>query len=98
MECPDCGREVHPYTWPDICPHCHAFLCDESIAENLLEDAIEEHNEGKCKCDLTESGYGLCYAGQWLEGVITSKQVVEEKEEVRKEKENEGRDRREESG
>lgn len=51
-------------------------LEEEKRARNLLKEQIEEHNEGKCRCDLTDGGYGLCYAGQWLEGVISSSQVI----------------------
>jgi len=47
---------------------------------NLLKEQIKEHNEGNCKCDLTNGGYGLCYAGQWLEGVVSSSQVVRDLE------------------
>ena len=42
MKCPDCGKAVHPRTWPDICPHCHAFLCDESIRQIEERDTREE--------------------------------------------------------
>ena len=49
-------------------------------AHNLLKEQIKEHDEGKCKCDLTEGGYGLCYAGQWLESMISSSQVIRDLE------------------
>ena len=42
----------------------------DEIAYDLLKRQIEEHNEGKCSCDLTDGGYGLCFAEQWLEGVV----------------------------
>ena len=48
----------------------------DELAGDLLREQIEEHEQGKCNCDLTDEGYGLCYAGQWLEGCITSEQVV----------------------
>lgn len=57
MECPDCGREIHPYTWPDICPHCHAFLCDESMAEAEREKEEvrkEKENEGRDRREENE--------------------------------------------
>jgi len=47
-------------------------------AYNLLKEQIKEHDEGKCRCDLTEGGYGLCYAGQFLESVITASQVLKD--------------------
>ena len=33
---------------------------------------IKSHEEGTCKCDLTDGGYGYCYVGQHLEGDFTS--------------------------
>lgn len=50
----------------------------KQIAEELLKDGIKEHDEGKCKCDLTDGGYGLCYAGQFLEGLITVDDVIQD--------------------
>lgn len=47
-------------------------------AESLLDERIELHLTGKCNCDTGEGGVGLCYAGQWLEGKIADKQVVED--------------------
>lgn len=59
-----------------------ASLCDKCLerilAKRLLRDDIKEHDEGKCKCDLTEGGYGLCYAGQFLESVITAAMVIQD--------------------
>ena len=49
----------------------------DEIACDLLKEQIEEHYEGKCSCDFTDGGYGLCFAGQWLEGCISSEEVVE---------------------
>jgi len=49
---------------------------EKERAYNLLKEQIEEHSEERCKCDLTDGGYGLCYAGQWLEGIISSSQVI----------------------
>lgn len=50
----------------------------DDIAYNLLKKQIKDHEEGRCNCDLTEGGYGLCMAGQWLEGVISSEQVIKD--------------------
>lgn len=51
---------------------------NEEIAWDLLKKQIEEHDEGRCSCDLTDGGYGLCFAGQWLESMIDSLQVIED--------------------
>ena len=48
------------------------------ISYDLLKGQIEEHHEGKCGCDLRDGGYGLCLAGQWLESMIDSLQVIED--------------------
>ena len=40
--------------------------------------AIKEHNAGKCNCDCTEGGYGLCLAGQFLNDIITEEDFNEE--------------------
>jgi len=48
------------------------------IVENLLQEGIKAHRQGKCRCDLTEGGQGLCYAGQWLENIISSEQVIKD--------------------
>lgn len=45
-------------------------------AQLLLKEQISLHDKGKCACELTCGGYGLCYAGQLLEGVISSSQVI----------------------
>jgi len=50
----------------------------DRIAYNLLKDQIKEHAKSKCKCDLIEGGNGFCYAGQWLEGIIDSSQVIKD--------------------
>lgn len=52
----------------------HKKLLHEEAQSKLL-DRIIEHNDGVCDCD---KNFGLCYAGQWLNGQITDKQVVEE--------------------
>lgn len=53
------------------------------VVKELLREEIVEHDKGKCNCDLAEGSYGLCYAGQWLEGCITSKQVIQDLRKVR---------------
>ncbi len=47
-------------------------------ALELLQDQIKDHKAGKCNCDLTDGGYGLCYAGQLLEGAISPETVLED--------------------
>lgn len=52
---------------------------DDKLARKLLgEEEIKKHENGTCRCDLTNGGYGLCMAGQWLEGVTTSEDVIGE--------------------
>jgi len=50
----------------------------DKIAYSLLKESIKRHDENKCECDLTEGGSGLCYACQWLEGIIDSSQVIKD--------------------
>ncbi len=49
----------------------------DKIAYDLLKEQVEEHYEGKCSCDLTDGGYGLCFVGQWLEDCISSQEVID---------------------
>lgn len=44
----------------------------------FLEEAIKEHDNCKCNCDLTEEGTGLCMAGQFLDNVITEQDFLNE--------------------
>jgi len=44
----------------------------------LLQDQIKDHEAGKCNCNLTDGGYGLCYAGQFLEGIISPEDVLKD--------------------
>ena len=39
---------------------------------------IRQHDKGKCECDLQYGEQGLCYAGQYVEGIITLKQVIQD--------------------
>lgn len=55
----------------------------KELVNLLLCEEIEKHNKGKCRCDLTEGGYGLCYAAQWLEGIVTSEQVLKDYEYIK---------------
>jgi hypothetical protein len=34
------------------------------------------HEHELCDCDLTDDGYGLCFAGAWIEGLTTSEQIL----------------------
>ena len=36
---------------------------------------IKQHEKGKCECNLQYGEQGLCYAGQYVEGIITYEQV-----------------------
>lgn len=53
-------------------------ITKKEIVENIiLKDQIIKHDEGKCYCTLLSDGdYGLCYAGQYIEGVITVDDVI----------------------
>jgi len=83
--CRDCGHEVPEKTWVLVLePQGETnkrLRLNKEEAYNLLKEQIEEHNKEKCKCDLAEGGYGLCYAGQWLGGIISSSQVIRDSEE-----------------
>ena len=45
------------------------------ITENFKTE-IENHKNGNCNCDLTEGETGLCDIGQWLEGCISSEELL----------------------
>jgi hypothetical protein len=42
-----------------------------------LQESIREHEDGECHCELAPGGYGLCYAGQLVEGVITLEEALQ---------------------
>lgn len=44
--------------------------------EAILRMGIAEHYLNECQCDLTDGGFGFCYAAQWLEGVTESEDVL----------------------
>lgn len=44
----------------------------------FLVEAIEEHDNNKCNCDLTEDGIGLCMAGQVLNNLISEQDFLNE--------------------
>lgn len=46
------------------------------MERKILQQLIKEHNEGKCNCDLTEGGTGLCLVGSYLEGCITIDDLI----------------------
>ena len=50
----------------------------DKIAELVLSENIYEHEHNLCSCDLTEGGYGLCFAGQYLEGCLSSENILED--------------------
>jgi hypothetical protein len=47
-------------------------------AVKKIDKLIKKHEDGKCNCDLTEGGYGLCMAGQYLNKVISKEQFINE--------------------
>ena len=38
--------------------------------QEVLNQLIKEHEEGKCCCDLRYEGAGLCLAGAYIEGCV----------------------------
>ena len=46
----------------------------------FYKEEIKNHKNGNCNCDLTEGGNGLCQIGQWLEGCITSEDLLRDRE------------------
>jgi hypothetical protein len=51
-------------------------MTKKDIVENELKNLIIKHDTGQCNCDLTDGGYGLCYAGQYVEGVLSVDDVI----------------------
>ena len=43
---------------------------------DLLKEFLDDHELGECPCDLSDGGYGLCFAGQWEDGIIDNKEVI----------------------
>lgn len=60
------------------------FLADDNATTDFLElvyaDAIKDHLEDRCNCDLTDGGYGYCYIAQWYEGCRPAWEVITELE------------------
>ena len=51
---------------------------EAEIALDLLKWLLDEHEAGECCCcDLTDGGFGLCFAGQWSDGCISDAKVIE---------------------
>lgn len=49
---------------------------EEQVVQELLKEFLDDHELGECPCDLTDGGYGLCFAGQWSDGVIDNAEVI----------------------
>ena len=47
--------------------------------ENFYKEEIKNHENGKCNCDLTDGGKGLCEIGQWYEGLISSEEFLRDR-------------------
>ena len=47
-------------------------------SEKILKQLKINHEKGKCNCDLTEGGYGLCLYGQYENKIITKKDLLNE--------------------
>ena len=60
------------------------FLADDIATTTLIElsfsEDLTEHDAEQCRCDLTDYGYGLCYIGQWDEGLRSSWEIIAEME------------------
>lgn len=39
--------------------------------QEVLNQLIKEHEDGKCCCDLSYGGTGLCLAGAYIEGCVS---------------------------
>jgi len=50
----------------------------EDHARELLRNKLIDHELKTCDCDLKDHGFGFCYAQQWLEGIISSKMVIQD--------------------
>lgn len=46
-------------------------MCKVKSKQEILDELIIEHENGKCNCDLTEGGTGLCLAGAYIEGCVS---------------------------
>lgn len=44
--------------------------------QEILNQLIKDHENCNCCCDLTESGYGLCLAGAYLEGCVSLEDIL----------------------
>lgn len=44
----------------------------------LLKDEIKDHKKGKCSCDFSIGGKGYCIIGQYVEGIISAKELSNE--------------------
>ena len=60
------------------------FLADDEATSDFLQiafsDDIEDHIKERCRCDLTDGGYGFCYIGQWYEGCRNAWELIAEME------------------
>ena len=50
---------------------------ETEVVLDLLKWMLDEHDAGECCCDLTDGGFGLCFAGQWSEGCIDNAEVIQ---------------------
>lgn len=60
------------------------FLADDYAISDFLElvwaKEIEDHLMERCRCDLTDGGYGYCYIAQWYEGCRDGWEVITDME------------------
>ncbi len=48
-----------------------------AVVLDLLKEFLDDHERGECPCDLTDGGFGLCFAGQWEDNVIDDDEVIQ---------------------
>ena len=47
-------------------------------SKEILNKLIEEHEQEKCCCDLTDGGTGLCLAGEYLNSCMSLEDTLKE--------------------
>lgn len=52
-------------------------ITNDQLAQDILRDLLVKHNTGKCDCSEQKGQVYPCTASQWLRGILTSKQILE---------------------
>ena len=53
-------------------------VTDDKLVQDILRVDLVKHNTGECDCSEQNGQVYPCKAGQWLRGILTSKQVLED--------------------